>query len=156
MPHTKPASKAGATADGDPNDYLLPAHLAATRWLALPELFVGATASWQDVSLRPENSDRGFTVEICTYEVLEEDFDTPEGCVTAAGPHPRELLPSEAGAEAALDVGRMAVYLRRPFAPAEALAYAEALLVEAGVPVASLEEVDRDGFRPRRDGGGAR
>ena len=150
MPHTKPASKAGATADGDPNDYLLPAHLAATRWLALPELFVGATASWQDVSLRPENSDRGFTVEICTYEILEEDFEHEQG------PHPRELLPSEAGAEAALDVGRMAVYLRRPFAPAEALAYAEALLVEAGVPVGSLEEVDRDGFRPKRDGGGAR
>lgn len=139
------------------NRYLRPEHLSATRWLALPELSVGGSGIWQDVSLRPElrreagpladpSADpeiarprpEGFTVEICTSEVLEEDFEH------AAGPHPRELLPP--GAEVALDVGRMAVYLARPFSSAEALAYSEALLVEAGVPVASLEEADRDAF----------
>ena len=153
--------------------YLLPGHLSATRWLALPQLCIGGEGVWQDVSLRPETEaspvthpsgcarsgvpdlgsarlrPRGFTVEICTSEVLEEDHEN------AAGPHPRELLP--AGAEAAFDVGRMAVYLARPFTPVEALAYAEILLLEAGVPVASLEEVDRDAFYGNPEAGeGAR
>lgn len=139
------------------NDYLARHHLSATRWLALPELYIGGEGLWQDVSLRPEIAGEaqpagdpgtarfgarlgpeGLTVEICTSEVLEEDFEN------AAGPHPRDLLP--AGSEAAFDVGRMAVYLARPFTPLEALAYTEILLVEAGIPVASLEEVDRDEF----------
>ena len=135
------------------NRYLVAEHLSATRWLALPELATDGEGTWQDVSLRPElcceappvgdpgspsPGLRGFTVEICTSEVLEEDFEN------GAGPHPRELLP--AGEEAALDVERMAVYLARPFTLTEALAYAELLLLEAGVPVASLEEVERDTF----------
>ena len=132
------------------NGYLRPEHLSSREWAALPQLVVGGTADWQDVSVRPitggEPRTSGFTVEVCTNEVLEGDRGTPEGCVTAAGPHPRELLPGEAGAEAALDVGRMAAYLARPFTPAEALAWTEVLLVEAGVPVRSLEEVDRDAF----------
>lgn len=136
------------------NDYLLPEHLSATRWLALPELYVGDDgAAWQDVSLRPELGcdastpgalgiarlrPQGFTVEICANEVLEEDFEH------AAGPHPRELLP--AGEEAAFDVSRMAVYVARPFNHMEALAYAELLMVEAGIPVRSLEQASREEF----------
>ena len=130
------------------NGYLRPQHLSSREWAALPQLVVGGTADWQDVSVRPvactEAPTSGFTVEVCTHKVLEGDHGTPEGCVTAAGPHPRELLP--AGSEVALDVGRMAVYLARPFTPAEALAWTELLLLEAGVPVRSLEEVGVDEF----------
>ena len=141
----------GASEAAVENGYLRPEHLSSREWAALPQLVVGGTADWQDVSVRPvggppgcEAPTSGFTVEVCTNEVLEGDHDTPEGCVTAAGPHPRELLP--AGSEAALDVGRMAVYLARPFTPAEALAWTELLLLEAGVPVRSLEEVGVDEY----------
>ena len=118
--------------------YLDPGHLAAARWVAHPELLVGPQAAWQDVSLRPEGGGVGFTVELCTTEVLEQDHEN------AAGPHPREKLP--AGEGIALDVGRMAVYLARPFTRMEALACSEALLVEAGVSVISLKEVSRRDF----------
>ncbi len=40
----------------------------------------------------------------------------------------------------------MAVYLARPFSPAEALGWAEILMRCAGIPVASIEEVGRDAF----------
>lgn len=125
------------------NAYLRPEHLAASRWVALPELgSEGFAVSWQDVSVRPEGphagGHEGFTVALCTDELLEEDF--AEG----VGPHPRERLP--AGEDFALDVGGMAVYLARSFTNAEALALTELLLREAGIPVASLAEVGRDEF----------
>jgi hypothetical protein len=123
-----------------PKGCLKAGHLAATRWVALAHLSADGLDSWQDVGVRPEGSDARFTVEIVTNEVLEDDFES------GTGPHPRHKLP--AGADAALDVQRMAVYLARPFTPAEALAYTEALLVEAGVPLLSLEEVGRAAFYP--------
>lgn len=135
----------GASEAAVENCYLRPEHLSSREWAALPQLVVGGTADWQDVSVRPvggpaggEAPTSGFTVEVCTNEVLEGDHEH------AAGPHPRELLP--AGSEAALDVGRMAVYLARPFTAAEALAWTELLLLEAGVPVRSLEEVGVDEY----------
>lgn len=130
-----------ATEDVSAHEYLRPGHLAASRWVALPQLCQDADAvnSWQDISVRPEGTDqRGFTVALCTNEVLEGDFE--EGI----GPHPREKLP--AGEAFAVSVESMAVYLARPFTAAAALAHTEVLLVEAGVPVASLEEVGREDF----------
>jgi hypothetical protein len=123
-----------------PNDYLSPEHLGVSHWLALPQLEVGSSSSWQDVSVRPAGSPEGFTVALYTNEILEEDFSE------RVGPHPRDLLPDEAGEEAALDVSRMAVYLRGPFSPAGALFYTEAVMVEAGIAAASLAEVAREEF----------
>ena len=127
-------------ADEAAGDYVSPEHLSATRWVALPQFCRDGSGrdSWQDVSVRPEGSRSGFTIEVATAEVLEADFE--EG----AGPHPRELLPPGEGF--ALSLGRMAVYLARPFSPAEALGWTEVLMRCAGIPVASLEEVGRDAF----------
>jgi len=133
------------------NDCVRPCHLATTHWVALPQLETeGGLSSWQDVSVRPEaNAGEGihplpapgFTIELISYEVLEQDF---EG---GGGAHPRELLPGfPSEEEVALDTSRMAVYTSRPFTPAQSLSYVEALMVEAGIPVASLKEVDRDEF----------
>ena len=121
-------------------DYVSPEHLSESRWVALPQFFRDGSGrdSWQDVSVRPEGSRSGFTIEVATSEVLEADFEE------AAGPHPRELLPP--GEVYALSLERMAVYLARPFSPAEALGWAEVLMRCAGIPVASLEEVGRDAF----------
>ena len=127
-------------ADVAVGDYVSPEHLSATRWVALPQFCRDGSGrdSWQDVSVRPEGSRSGFTVEVATSEVLEADFE--EG----AGPHPRELLPPGEGF--ALSLGRMAVYLARPFSPAEALGWTEVLMRYAGIPVVSLEEVGCDAF----------
>jgi hypothetical protein len=127
-------------ADEAASDYVSPEHLSATRWIALPQCCRGGLGrdSWQDVSVRPEGSRSGFTIEVATSEVLEADFE--EG----AGPHPRELLPHGEGF--ALSLGRMAVYLAHPFSGAEALGWTEVLMRCAGIPVASLEEVGRDAF----------
>ena len=127
-------------ADEAAGNYLSPEHLTATRWVALPQCCGDGSGrdSWQDVSVRPEGSRSGFTIEVATAEVLEADFE--EG----AGPHPRELLPPGEGF--ALSLERMAVYLARPFSPAEALGWTEVLMRCAGIPVASLEEVGRDAF----------
>ncbi len=129
------------------NDYVKPEHLRASRWVALPQLEAdGELASWQDVSVMPEGQERGFTIALSSTEALEADFEAGEG------PHPRELLPKDPGEAFALDTGRMAVYTFRPFTRAQALCYAEALMVEAGIPVASLEEVGRDEFYGMPDG----
>ena len=127
-------------ADEAASHYVSPEHLSATRWVALPQFCREGLGreSWQDVSVRPEGSRSGFTVEVVTSEVLKTDFE--EG----AGPHPRELLPPGEGV--ALSLERMAVYLARPFSPAEALGWTEVLMRHAGIPVASLEEVARDAF----------
>ncbi len=118
--------------------FLKPEHRPAARWVALPQLVVGDPTTWQDVSVRPEGATSGFTVALCSYEILETDFE--EG----VGPDPNQLLPP--GDEFALDPASMNVYLARPFSPAEALFWTEALLAEAGVPVSFLEEVDPDRF----------
>ena len=129
-----------AGAEEAASEYISPEHLSASRWVALLQVCRDGSGrdSWQDVSVRPEGSRSGFTVEVATSEVLEADFE--EG----AGPHPRELLPPGEGF--ALSVERMAVYLARPFSSAEALGWAEVLMRCAGIPVVSLEEVDRDAF----------
>ena len=128
--------KAGEAA----SDHVSPEHLSATRWVALLQFCRDGSGrdSWQDVSVRPEASRSGFTVEVATSQVLEADFE--EG----AGPHPRELLPPGEGV--ALSLERMGVYLARPFSPPEALGWTEVLMRHAGIPVASLEEVARDAF----------
>lgn len=127
-------------ADEARSEYISSEHLSAKHWVALLQFCRDGSGRdfWQDVSVRPEGSQSGFTVEVATSEVLEADFE--EG----AGPHPRELLPPGEGF--ALSVERMAVYLARPFSPAEALGWAEVLMRCAGIPVASLEEVGRDAF----------
>lgn len=129
--------------DASPNRYVRPEHLSASRWLALPQLChdVGSTHSWQDISVRPEGTQRGFTIALCTNEILEEEFN--EG----VGPHPRTLLAP--GEPFALSVDGMAVYLARPFTDPSALSLVELLLGEAGIPVSSLEEVDREMFYNR-------
>lgn len=63
------------------------------------------------------------------------------------GPHPRTLLAP--GEPFALSVDGMAVYLARPFTDPSALSLVELLLGEAGIPVSSLEEVDREMFYNR-------
>ena len=98
---------------------------------------------WQDVSVRPENRAEGFTVAIYTHDLLREDFE--EG----VGPDPDTLLDPDAGTPewcVTFDVPNLAVYVARPFGPAEALFCTEALMVEAGVRVASLEEVGGERF----------
>ncbi len=124
------------------NDYLPAGHTDEPRWAALAQLRVDDPADWQDVSVRPavgrNRKTSGFTVALCTIAVLEEDF------ADGVGPHPREKLPD--GEDFALAVDKMCVYLRRPFSPPEALFWTEALLREAGVPVASLVEVGREEF----------
>ena len=122
------------------SDYVSPEQLSATRWVALPQFCRDGSVrdSWQDVSVRPEGSRSGFTVEVATSEVLEADFEQ------GAGPHPRELLPPGEGF--ALSLERMAVYLARPFSQAEALGWTEVLMRCAGIPAASFEEVGRDAF----------
>ena len=127
-------------ADEAAREYVSPEHRSATRWVALPQCYGDGSGrdTWQDVSVRPEGSRSGFTIEVATAEVLEADFE--EG----AGPHPRELLPPGEGF--ALSLERMAVYLARPFSPAEALGWTEVLMRRAGIPVASLEEVGRDAY----------
>ena len=116
-----------------------------TRWLARTDLVAYGPDSWQDVSVRPEGTPErswcaadGFTVAIYTHDLLRKDFE--EG----VGPDPDTLL--DPAAEATLDVPNLAVYVARPFGPAEALFYTEALMVEAGVRVASLEEVGGERF----------
>ena len=129
-----------------------PERFSETRWLARTDLVAYDPDSWQeDVSVRPEGTPErswcaadGFTVAIYTHDLLREDFDTPEGCVTGVGPDPDTLL--DPGAVATLDVPNLAVYVARPFGPAEALFYTEALMVEAGVRVASLKEVGGERF----------
>ena len=115
-----------------------PERFSETRWLARTNVVAHDPDSWQDVSVRPENRADGFTVAIYTHELLREDFE--EG----VGPDPDALLDPDA--EATLDVPNLAVYVARPFGPAEALFYTEALMVEAGVRVASLEEVGGERF----------
>lgn len=122
-----------------------PERFSATRWLARPNVVANDPDSWQDVSVRPEGTPKGcvaqgFTVAIYTHELLEEDFEA------GVGPDPEDLV--DPNAEATLDVQDLAVYVARPFSPAEALFYVEALMVEAVVPVASLEEVDAERFFP--------
>ena len=125
-------------ADEAAGEYVSPEHLSALRWVALPQCCGDGSGrnSWQDVSVRPEGSRSGFTIEVATAEVLEADFEE--------GPHPRELL--SPGEGFALSLERMAVYLARPFSGVEALGWAEVLMRCAGIPVASLEEVGRDAF----------
>lgn len=127
-------------------EYVSPEHLEHSRWLALVQLceMDGGPHVWQDVSVRPEGSTSGFTMEVASCEVLEQDF--AEGL----GPHPRELLPP--GDAFALSVERMAVYLARPFSSTEALGWAEALMGRAGIPVSSLEEVGREVFYAAPEG----
>ena len=115
-----------------------PERFSETRWLARTNVVANDPDSWQDVSVRPEHRADGFTVAIYTHELLREDFE--EG----AGPDPDALLDPDA--EATLDVPNLAVYVRCPFGPAEALFYTEALMVEAGVRVASLQEVGGERF----------
>ncbi len=45
-----------------------------------------------------------------------------------------------------MDAEGLAVYLRRPFSPIEALFWTEACLTEVGIPVSSLEEVELGRF----------
>ncbi len=127
-------------------EYVSPEHLEHSRWLALVQLceMDWGPHVWQDVSVRPEGSTSGFTMEVASCEVLEQGFT--EG----VGPHPRELLPP--GNDFALSVERMAVYLARPFSSTEALSWAEALMGRAGIPVSSLEEVSRDVFYAAPEG----
>ncbi len=117
-----------------------PERFSDTRWLARPNLVAHNPDSWQDVSVRPENRTDGFTVAIYTHQLLEEDFEA------GVGPDPETLVDPDVGAT--LDVPNLAVYVARPFSPNEALFYVEALMVEAGVAVASLEEVDDERFFP--------
>ncbi|WP_166180558.1 hypothetical protein [Rubrobacter tropicus] len=130
-----------------------PEHFSETRWPARTNVVAHdpRRSHWQDVSVRPENRADGLTVAIYTHALLREDFDTPEGCVTGVGPDPDTLPDPEAGTPewcVTLDVPNLAVYLARPFGPAEALFYTEALMVEAGLPAASLEEVGGERFYP--------
>ena len=115
-----------------------PERFPETRWIARTNVVAHDPDSWQDVSVRPEHRADGFTVAIYTHDLLREDFE--EG----VGPDPDTLLDPDA--EATLDVPNLAVYVARPFSPAAALFYTEALLVEAGVRVASLEEVGGERF----------
>ena len=117
-----------------------PERFEEARWLAHPNLVAGDPDSWQDVSVKPEGGAQGFTVAIYTHELLEEDFEA------GVGPDPEGLV--DPNAEATLDIPNLAVYVARPFGPAEALSYTEALMVEAGVAVASLEEVGAERFFP--------
>ena len=127
-----------------------PERSSETRWLARTDLVAYDPDSWQDVSVRPEGTPErswcaadGFTVAIYTHDLLREDFE--EG----VGPDPDTLLDPGAGTPewcVTLDVPNLAVYVARPFSPAEALFYTEALMVEAGVRVASLEEVGGERF----------
>ena len=121
-----------------------PERFSETRWLARTNVVAHDPDSWQDVSVRPEDTPQGcvadgFTVAIHTHDLLREVFE--EG----VGPDPDTLL-LDPGAEATLDVPNLAVYVARPFSPAAALFYTEALMVEAGVRVASLEEVGGEPF----------
>ena len=115
-----------------------PERFSDTRWLARPNVVAHDPDSWQDVSVRPEDGAQGFTVAIYTHELLEEDFGA------GVGPDPETLVDPDA--EATLDVPNLAVYVARPFSPAEALFYTEALMVEAGVRVGSLQEVGGERF----------
>ncbi len=117
-----------------------PERFSETRWLARPNVVAHDPDSWQDVSVRPEDRADGFTVAIYTHRLLEEDFEA------VVGPDPEALVDPDA--EATLDVPNLAVYVARPFSPDEALFYVEALMVEAGVAVSSLEEVGADRFFP--------
>ena len=120
-----------------------PERFSETRWLARTNVVAHDPDSWQDVSVRPEDTPQGcvtdgFTVAIYTHDLLREDFE--EG----VGPDPDALLDPDA--VVTLDVPNLAVYVARPFGPVEALFYTEALMVEAGVPVASLQEVGGERF----------
>ena len=128
-----------------------PERFSETRWLARTNVVANdpRRSHWQDVSVGPEDTPQGcvaggFTVAIYTHDLLREDFE--EG----VGPDPDTLLlDPDAGTPewcVTLDVPNLAVYLARPFGPAEALFYTEALMVEAGVPVASLQEVGGERF----------
>ena len=120
-----------------------PERFSEARWLARTNVVAHDPDSWQDVSVRPENRADGFTVAIYTHDLLREDFEEGVGVGSDA------LLDPDAGTPewcVTLDVPNLAVYVARPFGPAAALFYTEALMVEAGVRVASLEEVGGERF----------
>jgi hypothetical protein len=67
-------------ADEAASDYISSEHLSASRWVALVQFCRDGSGwdSWQDVSVRPEDSRSGFTVEVVTREVLEADPEVTE------------------------------------------------------------------------------
>jgi hypothetical protein len=110
------------------DDYVIQAHLAATRWVAHQALVVdGPTTCWQDVMVRPASGGERGALPGFTVEVLAREEGTDH-------------------AEIGVFPERMSVVLEGPFTGEEALAHTACCMRAAGIPLEELVEVHPEVF----------